>query len=474
MFGSTRARSALLLTLLTALAAPARADRDVVGVTRVKFSWTAASGDDVAYYRVYVERNGGGFMPHPLTPIKLEGSRIVAVAGAYGDVIRVQVAAIASVDGAEGPRSDPSERIRFVATSTAPPETPPTETPPTSPPPTGPGSGSGSGSGSGGADLGLSSPDFDGDGHADLLLRDGTSGRVMVWTMDANGASGALETGSVPPSSAIVGNGDYDGDGHADLLSRDDATGTLTVRLLADGVVQSGAQLPAPASPEWDLAASADFDGDGRDDALLRNARKGQLEIWYLNGTSLVSRVAVRGASYSENWQVAGAGDFDGDGRADILWHHAEKRRAEVALVDARPAITKTLKLFKTETESDVVALGDADGNGLPDVVVRERASGLLGIRFTELVDGRPRAEVARAIAAGAGNLSALSTLEVQGGGDYDGDDGLDLVLRNPANGDLRVWYLDAATLAGEVRLLDPGADWVFEGVGAESPATHR
>mgnify|MGYP001249917324 CR=1 FL=1 len=37
------------------------------------------------------------------------------VTGRYGDVIRVQVAALSSLAQAEGPRSDPSKRIRFVA-----------------------------------------------------------------------------------------------------------------------------------------------------------------------------------------------------------------------------------------------------------------------------------------------------------------------------------------------------------------------
>ena len=110
----------------------------------------------------------------------------------------------------------------------------------------------------------------------------------------------------------------------------------------------------------------------------------------------------------------------------------------------------------------------------LGTVVVRDRATGLLQIHFTQLDKGKPRADLARTISARIGSYPALAGLEVQGGGDYDGDDNLDLVLRNPATGDLRVWYIQNATVVDEVRLLDPGASWVFEGVGAESPATHR
>ena len=69
----------------------------------------------------------------------------------------------------------------------------------------------------------------------------------MLWTMDADGPSGAVRLGAVPATSAIVGNGDYDGDGNADLLSRDDATGALTMQLLVNGAVVGGGQLPVPA-----------------------------------------------------------------------------------------------------------------------------------------------------------------------------------------------------------------------------------
>ena len=109
MVRSRWARGAALLTLLVAIAMPARADRDLVGVTQAKFTWTPASGPVIAY-RIYVERNGGGFLPHATTPTKPENDRVVAVTGSYGDVIRVQVAAISSFDTPEGPRSDPSER----------------------------------------------------------------------------------------------------------------------------------------------------------------------------------------------------------------------------------------------------------------------------------------------------------------------------------------------------------------------------
>ncbi len=468
-------RAVALLALLFAIATPARADRDLIGVTQATFGWTAAPGNVIAYM-VYVERNYGGFIPHPTTPIKAEGDRVVTVTGSYGDMIRIQVAALESYDDPEGPRSDPSEWIRFVAPpSTTPPSNPPPTTPPTPPknPPSTPPPVSVPPVGQPNAGT---SPDFDGDGRADILLRDGSNGSIVIWIMDGDGPTASVRTGSVATNSAIVGNGDYDGDGHADLLTRHDATGSLSMQLLVGGAVVGGGQLPSPASPEWEVAASGDFNGDGRDDLLLRNTRRRQLEIWFMNGPNVLSQALLRDP-FSASWQAAGAADFDGDGRADILWYHSDKKSAEVSLIDARPSIRKTVRLFNSDPGSDIVATGDADGDGLPDVVVRDRASGMLQIRFTDAAKGKPRAKVARILDSGAylaASDGSLAGFEVQGGADYDGNDRIDLVLRNTTTGDLRVWYIENAAVVNEVRLADPGASWVFEGVGAESPATHR
>jgi hypothetical protein len=310
------------------------------------------------------------------------------------------------------------------------------------------------------------------------LLREGGSGSMLVWTMDEGGPRRSVRVGALPPTSAIAGNGDYDGDGHADLLTRDDTTTAVSIQLLVDGAVVGGGQVVPSLTPDWALVGSGDFDGDGRDDVLLRNPGAKRLEIWFMNGPEIASRTLLRDP-FNEKWQVAGVADFSGDQRADILWYSTIKKKARISVIDSRLRIRKSSKLFKSTPMSDVVATGDADGNGLPDVVVRTRDTGQLRIWFTGLKNGVPKAQTALAldheafVPAGSQG-DGLAGFEVQGGGDFNGDDRMDLVVRDSKSSDLRVWFLDEATVESELKLTDPGTNWVFEGVGAESPLTHR
>jgi hypothetical protein len=395
----------------------------------------------------------------------------VVVPAAYGDRIRIQVAALGQV---EGPRSDVSERIWFLV----PPPAAPAPDPTPNPPPAQPGGETPpNGSPPDPVEGVKTSPDFNGDDRADLLLRDGSSGTTVIWTMGANGRGGSLHLGALPLSWAIAGNGDYDGDGHSDLLTRDDATTAVSMQLLVSGALVGGGQLAPALSPDWELAASGDIDGDGRDDILLRNARSKRLEIWFMHGPEILKRAELKDPC-SSNWQVAGLADFNGDQRADILCYSEKKQRVQVSILNAKLK-GKSSKLFKIKQLGDVVAAGDADGNGLADVVFRMRDTGELSIWFTDLKKGKPFSagslvlDHAAFLPAGVRG-DGLARFEVQGGGDFDGDQRLDLVLRDAARGDLRVWFLDRASVQSEVRLADPGRTWVFEGVGVESPATHR
>ena len=60
-----------------------------------------------------------------------------------------------------------------------------------------------------------------------------------------------------------------------------------------------------------------DFNGDGKIDILWRDTNSGVLSIWFTNGAQVTSGAAV--GALSSNWSVAQIGDYNGDGKSDIL-----------------------------------------------------------------------------------------------------------------------------------------------------------
>jgi len=93
--------------------------------------------------------------------------------------------------------------------------------------------------------------DADGDGKADLVWRNTTTGQVAVWLMNGTGRQLAASVGIVADLAwQIAGVGDFNGDGKADILWHHSTTGQLSVWLMNG----AGRQLAASAGIVADLA----------------------------------------------------------------------------------------------------------------------------------------------------------------------------------------------------------------------------
>jgi hypothetical protein len=70
------------------------------------------------------------------------------------------------------------------------------------------------------------------------------------------------------------------------------------------------------------VAGTGDFDGDGRDDVIWRRS-DGAFTEWLgqANG-GFVSNDANAWTLLPTSWHVADVGDFNGDGRDDIAWRN--------------------------------------------------------------------------------------------------------------------------------------------------------
>ncbi len=171
------------------------------------------------------------------------------------------------------------------------------------------------------ADLFVPAGDFDTDTHPDVLARRRDDGALMLYP--GNGRGG-LRPGRVVNRGwggfdVVVAPGDMDGDGHPDLLARD-ASGVLWLyRGTGAGGLLSGRTAVSGGWGDFDsITAVGDFDRSGTPDVMVRQASTGYLFLYRGNGAGgFASRTHVN--SGWRGLQVLGPGDFDGDGRSDLL-----------------------------------------------------------------------------------------------------------------------------------------------------------
>jgi hypothetical protein len=163
--------------------------------------------------------------------------------------------------------------------------------------------------------------DFNGDGFADVVWENTTTGERAIWFLTAAGAwQGAFAMlPVVAPAWRIVAAADFTGDGKADLVWQDGAGSTVVWPMA--GSSWGGSFSPLPLTPaEWRVAAAADFSGNGQADLVWQNATTGARAIWMMGGVTRLGFVML--PVVAPEWSIATAGDFNGDGKPDLVWQN--------------------------------------------------------------------------------------------------------------------------------------------------------
>ena len=181
--------------------------------------------------------------------------------------------------------------------------------------------------------------DFNGDGNADILWRNKSTGMVVMWLMNGKNKIGEVTIlGAGNADWTVAGVGDFDGDGRSDILWRSTSTGMVVMWLMNGTSVKSWSVILGTGYTDWPVAGVGDFDGDGRSDILLRSTSTGIVVMWLMNGTSVKSWSVILGAGYTD-WKVAGVEDFNGDWGSDILWRNTSTGMVIMWLMDGSTMI---------------------------------------------------------------------------------------------------------------------------------------
>ena len=215
--------------------------------------------------------------------------------------------------------------------------------------------------------------DFDRDGLPDIIFQDADG--FMARALFMNGGD-LVSASSFAPSQIgdlsyrIAGSGDFNGDGKEDLLFQH-TDGTLAVWYL-DGVNMTSSTFLNPANPgdrKWRVVATTDLNKDGKVDLLFQHA-DGSLAVWHMDGIKSSSAALLSPKSPGDaKWRAAGAGDFNADGRPDLVFQHDDGTLAVWLLNGATLVQPLLLNPSKPGAGWRVVSVADRNGDGKSDLL---------------------------------------------------------------------------------------------------------
>ncbi len=370
------------------------------------------------------------------------------------------------------------------------------------------------------SDQAIATVDLDGDGLDDLLLAssdedDSTAGMLaflgpVAGTLSAEDADFGLETPYGQGCRWLVprGAGDVDGDGWQDLALADgcDSTASLTTGAvhLALGPLTGASSTVEPSSSwysgaendaaGWGMASAGDVDGDGRPDLVvgvpLLDGDQDDVGGAYLlldaalsgEHSLLDAELCVVGdGSWSYlGYAVAGPGDLDGDGLAEVALGAMQgssegqvhvfdgaslaSMSGTVAIGDADAVLTGARS--GDRAGSALAAAGDHDGDGYRDLWVGapgDYYAGTSGGRaYLALGPFSGEVDLASAAAILEGHANYAAGTSLSGEGDADGDGAPDVLVGAPGYYGGAAWLL-YGPVSGTL-LLSTDADVVVSG----------
>jgi hypothetical protein len=289
-------------------------------------------------------------------------------------------------------------------------------------------------------------------------LRSALSNELTVTVGASPAAPPTVPSPPPPPSSGGTSTAaarqrarsDFNGDGFGDILWQH-PSGALAVWMLNGNKLQTVQSVNASfeSGSAWQVVGTGDFNSDGKPDVLWQHMTEGWLNVWYMNGTTLISSVPLSIDRVADaTWKVIGAGDFNGDGKPDVVWRNDDGSIAAWLMSGVTVSSITTMTPDKVaDTAWKVSGVGDFDGDGKSDLLWRHD-NGTIAVW---LMNGTSLATISAFDPPAIDPAWKIASIT-----DTNGDGAADIVWRR-GDGYLALWYLNGTTLK-QTLLMEPAA----------------
>jgi len=216
----------------------------------------------------------------------------------------------------------------------------------------------------------------------------------------------------------------------------------------ADGIVTLNTSVYCEA--RFDLAqpnltrTRGDFNADGRSDILWQHS-SGSASVWIMNGWTPVQAAGL--PDTGTGWTIQQLGDFNRDGKTDILFQHTDGRVSEWVMNGTN--LGSGSLILGSGTGWTITAVGDLDGDNRSDILW-QHSGGTVSVGYG---GGGPTS--GRTLRGAGTSWSVLHIADFN-------NDGISDVLWQHTDGSSELWLFSAG-MNGAITpqsLLGPGTGW--------------
>jgi len=226
--------------------------------------------------------------------------------------------------------------------------------------------------------------------------------------------------------------------------------GTITAAGQTFTILQAGSSTPVPD----------DFNGDGHPDVIWQDPATGASQVSFLGGAQGATVIGTARLSGPNTWRIVGVADLNGDGHPDVIWQDPATGMSQVWFLGGAQGTTFTGSAALSGPNAwRIAGVADLNGDGHPDVIWQDPVTGRSQVWFLGGAQGTTFTGVAA--------LSKPNVWRIVAVADFDGDGHPDLIWQDPVTGASQVWFLGGAQgvhLLGTARLSGSNA-WRIAGV---------
>ncbi len=191
----------------------------------------------------------------------------------------------------------------------------------------------------------------------------------------------------------------------------------------------------------------ADWNGDGKADVLWQQEATGELALWLFDATKRIGTASLSPERVADRRQrAAGSGDFNHDGQTDLVFQNQATGAVSVWLMNGLSRSSAVTLSPTGPAAWRLAAVADWNRDENPDLVFQNATTGVVEIAYLNGTVFAGHASV---------SPSRAPAWRVASAADWNGDGKPDLLWRNQGTGALEVWYMDGVTRVGSA-VLDP------------------